>query len=138
MQAKVRETQKEIADVEKQLTILTADHTRVRENLKIVPPSSEHYKTFLEKFVAQDKQIETFLARRGEAHGVALDHTRFFHLLDAAPAGRRTQAHGVADVLQAGARVGLQNLKDFSVQCVHEDNLSDLWRFAEFISVFPK
>ncbi len=60
MQAKVVETQKQIADVEKQLTIVTTDHNRVRENLKIIPMNSEHYKTFLEKFVAQDKQIEAF------------------------------------------------------------------------------
>ncbi|MBI1831769.1 MAG: hypothetical protein HYR84_10000, partial [Planctomycetes bacterium] len=58
LQAKIVETQKQIVEVEKQLAIVTADHTRVRENLKIIPQSSEHYKTFLEKFVAQDKQIE--------------------------------------------------------------------------------
>ncbi len=61
MQAEVAKTQKQIVEIEKQLTIVTTDHNRVRENLKIVPMSSEHYKTFLEKFVAQDKQIETFL-----------------------------------------------------------------------------
>jgi hypothetical protein len=60
MQAKVDETRVKIAGIEKELTILTADHTRVRENLKIVPQTSEHYKAFLEKFVAQDKQIETY------------------------------------------------------------------------------
>ena len=49
-----------LTEVEKQLAIVTADHTRVRENLKIIPMNSDHYKTFLEKFVAQDKQIETF------------------------------------------------------------------------------
>lgn len=59
-QAKISETQKQITEVEKQLTIVTADHNRVRENLKIIPMSSDYYKTFLEKFVAQDKQIETF------------------------------------------------------------------------------
>ncbi|MSQ95579.1 MAG: DUF4139 domain-containing protein [Gemmataceae bacterium] len=60
MQGKIVDTQKQIAEVEKQLTIVTADHTRVRENLKVIPMSSDFYKTFLEKFVAQDKQIETF------------------------------------------------------------------------------
>src|SRR5262249_22841998 len=58
-QAKIDETHKQIGELDKQLTILSADHTRVRENLKIIPMSSEHYKTFLEKFVAQDKQIES-------------------------------------------------------------------------------
>jgi hypothetical protein len=61
MQAKIQETQKQITEMEKQLAVVTTDHNRVRENLKIVPQSSEHYKTFLEKFVVQDKQIETFL-----------------------------------------------------------------------------
>ncbi len=60
MQAKIAETKTQIAEVEKQLTIVTGDHNRVRENLKIIPMSSEHYKAALEKFVAQDKQIETF------------------------------------------------------------------------------
>ena len=59
-QGKIIETMKQIAETERQLQVVTVDHTRVRENLKIVPPSSEHYKTFLEKFVAQDKQIESF------------------------------------------------------------------------------
>lgn len=59
-QAKIVETQKKIAGIEKELTVITADHNRIRENLKIVPQTSEHYKTFLEKFVAQDKQIETY------------------------------------------------------------------------------
>jgi hypothetical protein len=58
LQTAIAETQKQIAEVERQLAVVTADHTRVRENLKIIPMSSEHYKTFLEKFVAQDKQIE--------------------------------------------------------------------------------
>jgi hypothetical protein len=59
MQARVAETQKQFADVEKQLKTLNEDQARVRENLKIIPPSSEHHKTFLEKFVGQEKEIET-------------------------------------------------------------------------------
>jgi hypothetical protein len=59
MQAKIADTLKQSAEVNGQLTIVSADHNRVRENLKIVPMTSEHYKTFLEKFVAQDKQIES-------------------------------------------------------------------------------
>jgi hypothetical protein len=66
MQAKIVETTKEIAEVKTQLEIVTTDHNRVRENLKIVPPSSEHYKAFLEKFVAQDKQIETYQGKLRE------------------------------------------------------------------------
>jgi hypothetical protein len=59
----------------------------VRENLKIVPMSSEHYKTFLEKFVAQDKQIETFLATTRELNTTLQaqirDYDQFLAKLDA-------------------------------------------------------
>src|SRR5260221_6673390 len=44
---------------------------------------------------------------------------RLFQLLDACPAGRSAQAHGGADFLQAGARVGLQGGKNLSVEDVH-------------------
>ncbi|MBI2807903.1 MAG: DUF4139 domain-containing protein [Planctomycetes bacterium] len=61
-EAKIAETHRQIGEMEGRLSIVTADHSRVRENLKIIPMSSEHYKKFLEKFVAQDKQIETLHA----------------------------------------------------------------------------
>ena len=35
------------------------DQARLRSNLAIVPPSSEHYRKFLEKFVARETEIET-------------------------------------------------------------------------------
>ena len=38
--------------------ILTEDQARMRENLNIIPQSSEHFKKFLEKFVGQETQIE--------------------------------------------------------------------------------
>ena len=75
-QGKIADTQKQIAEVEKQLTIVTADHTRVRENLKIVPPNSEHYKAFLEKFVAQDKQIEGYQKNVRDLNATLLGQTR--------------------------------------------------------------
>jgi hypothetical protein len=62
MQAKIVETQTQIAAVQKDLAVVTIDNTRVRENLKIIPMSSEFYKPMLEKFIAQDKQIETYQA----------------------------------------------------------------------------
>ncbi len=87
MQAKIAQTQKQIAEVEKQLTIVTADHTRVRENLKIIPMNSEHYKTFLEKFVAQDKQIETFQKEARNLNATmqaqSRDYDQFLTKLDA-------------------------------------------------------
>jgi septal ring factor EnvC (AmiA/AmiB activator) len=59
MQAKIAETQTQIATVQKELNVVTTDNARVRENLKIIPQTSEFYKPMLEKFVNQDKQIET-------------------------------------------------------------------------------
>jgi hypothetical protein len=58
MQANITETQAQIATVKKDLDVVTTDNTRVRENLKIIPQTSEFYKPMLEKFIAQDKQIE--------------------------------------------------------------------------------
>ena len=51
------------------MNVVTGDHNRVRENLRIVPMTSEHYKTFLEKFVVQDKQIEKFQQNVRELNG---------------------------------------------------------------------
>jgi hypothetical protein len=86
-QAAIAETQKKIADLDKQLQVVTVDHNRVRENLKIVPQNSEHYKTFLEKFVAQDKQIEGFLKTTREMNvtlqGQQRDYDQWLAKLDA-------------------------------------------------------
>jgi hypothetical protein len=48
----------DLADKKAAYDILTKDQARVRDNLKIVPQTSEHYKEFLTKFVNQEKQIE--------------------------------------------------------------------------------
>jgi hypothetical protein len=48
----------QLADTQAAQKIVIADQARVRENLRIVPQSSEHYKDFLTKFVAREKQIE--------------------------------------------------------------------------------
>ncbi|MSQ93837.1 MAG: hypothetical protein EXR98_04690 [Gemmataceae bacterium] len=87
MQAKIGATQTQLAEVERQLTIVTTDHNRVRENLKIIPMSSEHYKAFLEKFVAQDKQIERLQVNVRELEATMLaqirDYDQFLAKLDA-------------------------------------------------------
>jgi hypothetical protein len=59
MRAALEDTRKQITAGDKQLALLSDDHNRVRSNLSIVPTNSEHYKTYLEKFVALDKQIES-------------------------------------------------------------------------------
>ena len=56
--AKLRATKTELAEQQAAMKVLTEDQARVRENLKIVPQTSEVYKDFLKKFVAQEGQID--------------------------------------------------------------------------------
>ena len=53
-----RRDQQEPQRQEGQLKQLSADQARLRENLKIIPQSTEPYKKFLDKFVAQESDIE--------------------------------------------------------------------------------
>jgi hypothetical protein len=50
--------QKKLSEQKLDLKILSDDQARLRENLKIVPPTSEPYKDFLKKFVALEGEIE--------------------------------------------------------------------------------
>jgi hypothetical protein len=56
--AKLRSTKTELAEQQAAMKVLTEDQARVRENLKIVPQTSDVYKDFLKKFVAQEGQID--------------------------------------------------------------------------------
>ena len=60
MNAKIAETQKRLDQQQQQLKQLSDDQARLRENLKIIPQTSEPYKKFLDKFVAQESEIEAF------------------------------------------------------------------------------
>ena len=60
MTAKIAETARSLAEQEKQLKQLSDDQARLRENLKIIPQSAEPYKKFLDKFVAQETEIDGF------------------------------------------------------------------------------
>ncbi|MFO0867283.1 MAG: hypothetical protein U0744_22035, partial [Gemmataceae bacterium] len=57
--SKVDQAQKSVSTLEKQLKVLSDDQGRLRSNLQIIPMNSDHYKKFLEKFVAQETEIET-------------------------------------------------------------------------------
>ncbi|MBI3410286.1 MAG: hypothetical protein HY040_18260 [Planctomycetes bacterium] len=59
LQTKATETSRLLAEAEKQQDVVSRDQARVRSNLQIIPQTSEHYKKFLEKFVAQETQIES-------------------------------------------------------------------------------
>ncbi len=93
--------------------------------------TGQHFAKLLQRVVRVAVERDLYQHRisqiqrlRVEAHGVALDHSGLLHLLDAAPAGRRAQAHGLANLLQAGAGVGLQYGEDFFVESVHAGDYS--------------
>ena len=60
MTAKINETKKALDEQESQRQQLSTDQARLRENLKIIPQTSEPYKKFLDKFVTQETEIEGF------------------------------------------------------------------------------
>jgi hypothetical protein len=55
---KLAEETKSAADLDRQLKALSEDQARLRENLRIIPQTSDPYKKFLDKFVSQETEIE--------------------------------------------------------------------------------
>ncbi len=55
-------TQRDRADLERQLKDVTDDQVRLRANLKEMPPTAAAYKRYLDKFDAQETQIEKYQA----------------------------------------------------------------------------
>ena len=60
---KLAGTQREVAEVERQLKAISDDQGRLRANLKEMPPTAAAYKRYLEKFDAQETEIERLQAR---------------------------------------------------------------------------
>src|SRR5438552_332654 len=56
--AKLAETQHEIQQEEKALQVIEKDQARMRDNMARVPPTSEAYKRYLQKFDVQETEIE--------------------------------------------------------------------------------
>jgi septal ring factor EnvC (AmiA/AmiB activator) len=56
-------TQREIAELAKQLKVIVDDQVRLRANLKEMPATADAYKRYLKKFDDQETQIEDFQAR---------------------------------------------------------------------------
>ena len=50
--------QRDLAHANKQLADITADQSRLRANLKEMPPTAAAYKRYLEKFDQQETEIE--------------------------------------------------------------------------------
>ncbi|MCI0376607.1 MAG: DUF4139 domain-containing protein, partial [Gemmataceae bacterium] len=76
LSAKVLETSKQLASSQKHMDELSKDQARMRDNLKIIPPTSEHHKKFLEKFVAQETEIETLQRQIRTAEAALLTQQR--------------------------------------------------------------
>ena len=57
------DTQRELAQVEKQLKAITDDQVRLRANLEKMPQTSAAYKRYLEKFDTQETEIEKLQSR---------------------------------------------------------------------------
>src|SRR5207253_4856652 len=58
----VAKTQREIGEQQNQLKVITDDQARLRANLKEMPSTAAAYKRYLEKFDAQETQIEHYQA----------------------------------------------------------------------------
>jgi hypothetical protein len=62
LRAATSKTQREIAESQLQLKTITDDQTRLRANLKEMPPTAAAYKRYLDKFDQQETQIEKYQA----------------------------------------------------------------------------
>jgi hypothetical protein len=66
----VASTQRDIGEQQRQLKTITDDQVRLRANLKEMPPTAAAYKRYLEKFDAQETQIESLQADIKKQQGV--------------------------------------------------------------------
>ncbi len=62
LRAAMSKTQRDIADQQLQLKTITDDQTRLRANLREMPPTAAAYKRYLDKFDQQETQIEKYQA----------------------------------------------------------------------------
>jgi septal ring factor EnvC (AmiA/AmiB activator) len=62
LKTKVSTTQQELAQVNKELKVITDDQTRLRANLKETPPTAPVYKRYLEKLEKQETEIDKLQA----------------------------------------------------------------------------
>jgi hypothetical protein len=60
LSGKLIEQKHQLDETTKELKALSDDQARLRSNLAIIPQSAEPYKQFLQKFVRQESEIDTF------------------------------------------------------------------------------
>ncbi len=63
MKVGMAQTQRDFAEVQRQLKVLSDDQTRLRANLREFPQTSEIYKKYLDKFTKQETEIEGLQAQ---------------------------------------------------------------------------
>lgn len=84
--ARLSAAQQDIARQEKQLAAIQADQTRLRANLKDMPPTAAAYKRYLDKFDAQETEIEKLQSRirelQEEEHAQRRDYEAFLNGLN--------------------------------------------------------
>ena len=61
------DAEKTFADLKRQLKAVSVDQARLRENLHVIPQTSEPYKDFLKKFVTQEAEIDALQQRIRQA-----------------------------------------------------------------------
>ncbi|HEV3236207.1 MAG TPA: DUF4139 domain-containing protein [Gemmataceae bacterium] len=78
LKAKHTSTQQELAQVDKQLKVLTEDQARVRANLKETPATAPVYKRYLEKLEKQEGEIEKMQASQKKLQDAELAERQAF------------------------------------------------------------
>jgi hypothetical protein len=63
LKTKLADTQREIAQVDKQMRAIVEDQARIRANMERVPMNSPPYQRYLKKLDEQETQIEAFQAQ---------------------------------------------------------------------------
>src|SRR5207253_9308770 len=64
LKTKLSATQRDLQKLNQQLADITNDQTRLRANLKEMPPTAAAYKRYLDKFDKQETEIEKLQAKR--------------------------------------------------------------------------
>jgi hypothetical protein len=78
LKTKLSTTRQDLAQVEKQLKVVTDDQARLRANLKETPPTAEVYKRYLEKLGKQETEIEKMQASQKSLQDAELAERQAF------------------------------------------------------------
>jgi septal ring factor EnvC (AmiA/AmiB activator) len=74
----LQKTQREIAELQRQLDTIRTDQPRLRSNLKELPQTSEAYQRIVKKFNEQESEIEKYQADIKKLQGVEHEQRKAF------------------------------------------------------------